>query len=162
MQVGDPIPDLTVTIQTGEQRSLSDLMGEQATVLYFYPKDETPLAEDGTYKANTWQGTFPVRNTVEDGYLYTSPVGAFGETPLGLTDMGGNVWEWTQNWFLPYADRNEPFSPTAQSEKVQRGGSFLCEPGWCHGYRVSARSHSTPETSLFHVGFRCVMDIPEG
>lgn len=43
MQVGDPIPDLTVTIQTGEQRSLSDLMGGQATVLYFYPKDETPI-----------------------------------------------------------------------------------------------------------------------
>ena len=120
------------------------------------------LAEDGAYKANTWQGIFPVRNTVEDGYLYTSPVGAFGETPLGLTDMGGNVWEWTQNWFRPYADRNEPFSPTVQSEKAQRGGSFLCEPGWCHGYRVSARSHSTPETSLFHVGFRCVMDIPGG
>ena len=120
------------------------------------------LAEDGAYKANTWQGTFPLRNTVEDGYLYTSPVGAFGETPLGLTDMGGNVWEWTQNWFRPYAERNEPFSPTAQSEKVQRGGSFLCEPGWCHGYRVSARSHSTPETSLFHVGFRCVKDVPGG
>ncbi len=120
------------------------------------------LAEDGAYKANTWQGTFPIRNTVEDGYLYTSPVGAFGETSLGLTDMGGNVWEWTQNWFRPYADRNVPFSPTAQSEKVQRGGSFLCEPGWCHGYRVSARSHSTPETSLFHVGFRCVKDVPGG
>ena len=43
MQVGDPIPDLTVTIQTGEQRSLNDLMGGQATVLYFYPKDETPI-----------------------------------------------------------------------------------------------------------------------
>ncbi len=43
MQVGNLIPDLTVTIQTGEQRSLSDLIGGQATVLYFYPKDETPI-----------------------------------------------------------------------------------------------------------------------
>ena len=43
MQIGDPIPELTVTIQTGEQHSLNDLMGEQATVLYFYPKDETPI-----------------------------------------------------------------------------------------------------------------------
>lgn len=119
------------------------------------------LAEGAVYKANTWQGIFPLHNTVADGYLYTSPVGAFGATPLGLTDMGGNVWEWTQSWFRPYADRDQPFRPTAQSEKVQRGGSFLCEPGWCHGYRVSARSHSTPETSLFHVGFRCVMDLPD-
>ncbi len=43
MQIGNLIPDLTVTIQTGEQRSLNDLMGGQATVLYFYPKDETPI-----------------------------------------------------------------------------------------------------------------------
>ena len=70
--------------------------------------------------------------------------------------MGGNVWEWTADWFRPYAEREQPFSVMETSEKAQRGGSFLCEPGWCHGYRVSGRSHATPETSLFHVGFRCV------
>ena len=126
-----------------------------------YPWGDS-LVEGGAHRANTWNGVFPIRNTNEDGHLYTSPVGAFGQTPLGLTDMGGNVWEWTQDWFRSYADRDKPFTPTPQSEKAQRGGSFLCEPGWCHGYRVSGRSHSTPETSLFHVGFRCVMDLPEG
>lgn len=117
------------------------------------------LYADGKAKANTWEGTFPVHNTGADGYLFTSPVGAFGKTPLGLTDMGGNVWEWTDSWYLPYSDRKAAFTPTPQSERVQRGGSFLCNPGYCHGYRVSARSHSTPESSLFHVGFRTVMDI---
>ncbi len=117
------------------------------------------LVEDSAYRANVWNGIFPVSNTGEDGYLYTSPVGAFGATPLGLVDMGGNVWEWTQDWYRSYADRDLPFTATPQSEKSQRGGSFLCEPGWCHGYRVSGRSHSTPETSLFHVGFRCVQDL---
>ena len=117
------------------------------------------LVSQGQHQANTWQGTFPAYNTGADGYLYTSPVGAFGSTPLGLTDMGGNVWEWCQDWFRPYAERGTPFMPGPTREKVQRGGSFLCNTSYCHGYRVSARSHSTPETSLFHVGFRCVQDI---
>ena len=113
----------------------------------------------GKAMANTWDGQFPVSNTGEDGFIYTSPVGEYGKTPLGLTDMGGNVWEWTDSWYRSYQDRKKTFVPTAQSERVQRGGSFLCHESYCHGYRVSARSHSTPETSLFHVGFRTVKEL---
>lgn len=110
-------------------------------------------------RANIWQGEFPLRNTGDDGFLFTSPVGAFGETELGLTDMAGNVWEWTADWFRPYSERERPYEPDASSERVQRGGSFLCHASWCQGYRVSARSRSTPESSLFHVGFRCAKDV---
>jgi sulfatase modifying factor 1 len=110
------------------------------------------------HRANTWQGPFPAHNTVEDGYRYTSPVGAFGETELGLQDMSGNVWEWTASWYRPYSERDAPFEPTSQSEKVQRGGSFLCNE--CGGFHVFSRAHATPETSLFQVGFRCATDTP--
>ena len=118
------------------------------------------LVEDGEFKANVWNGRFPFLNTNADGYATTSPVGVYGKSPAGLVDMGGNVWEWTQDWYRSYADREEDYTPTPTSEKAQRGGSFLCEPGWCHGYRVSGRSHSTPETALYHVGFRLVKDLP--
>ena len=119
------------------------------------------LYADGMARANTWEGPFPQYNSGEDGFMFTSPVGVFGKTPLGLTDMGGNVWEWTDSWYRSYADLEKAFIPNDQSERVQRGGSFLCSPGYCHGYRVSARSHSTAESSLFHVGFRTVKDLPQ-
>lgn len=112
------------------------------------------------WQANTWNGTFPVINTLDDGFATTSPVGHFGLSPAGLSDMAGNVWEWTADWFGSYHGRvGANDVPTQGSSKVQRGGSFLCEASVCHGYRVSSRSHSTPDSSLMHVGFRCARDI---
>ncbi|MGL4630598.1 MAG: formylglycine-generating enzyme family protein [Leadbetterella sp.] len=125
-----------------------------------YPWGEN-ITENGKYKANIWQGKFPISNSNEDTYRITSPVGAFGKTPIGLTDMCGNVWQWTACRRFDYmALFKEGFDPKDFSvNKIERGGSFLCEPGWCHGYRVSGKSSTSPETSLFHVGFRCVKDI---
>ena len=119
------------------------------------------ISTGNTFKANIWQGTFPNFNTNEDGFHETSPVGLYGMTPLGLTDMSGNVWEWCSHPKFNYEAlfRNITYDTDISPEMAERGGSFLCEPSWCHGYRVSGRSSSTPETSLFHVGFRCVKDI---
>jgi formylglycine-generating enzyme len=118
------------------------------------------IREGKKFKANIWQGKFPIQNYNEDGFTETSPVGTFGASPLGLNDMSGNVWQWQSNWKFNYeALFRETRTGDLSNERAQRGGSFLCEPTWCHGYRVSGRSSSTPETSLFHVGFRCVRDI---
>ncbi|UBM60685.1 formylglycine-generating enzyme family protein [Marinilongibacter aquaticus] len=118
------------------------------------------LEPDGKFRANVWNGIFPEHNEVSDGFPETSPVGYYGQTPIGLTDMSGNVWEWCSNHHFDYRTLAIPnFPKKVDQEMSERGGSFLCEPTWCHGYRVSGRSSSTSETSLFHVGFRCVKDI---
>ena len=119
----------------------------------------TELKVDGVYMANTWVGEFPVRNVAEDGYYMTSPVGEFAITELGLADMGGNVWEWTSSWYRPYSQRNTVYTPGPNSERVLRGGSFMCHESYCHGYRVSARSNTPPDNNMFHIGFRGVKDL---
>jgi len=116
-----------------------------------------PIELSHRYLLNAWEGRFPFVNTAADGYRTTSPVGAFGAAPSGLTDMAGNVWEWTSSWYLPYrAPQREPAD--GHGERVARGGSFLCSRDFCEGYRASARNHTTPDTSLENIGFRCVGD----
>lgn len=120
-----------------------------------------PASMAARLRINTWQGVFPIKDTGEDGYLGSSPVGAFGEAPSGFTDLAGNVWEWTSS---PYAAYGAPQSKTDPGalERVQRGGSFLCDRNFCQGFRVTARSHSTPDSSLLHVGFRCAASPDAG
>jgi|SRR5690606_11465130 len=113
------------------------------------------LVVGGKYKANTWQGSFPSKNTVDDGYEFTSPVGTFGPNKLGLTDMGGNVWQWCEDSISP-TSREALVDPAMR--RVTRGGSFLCDPLVCHGFVVTGRSSSTPESSMVHIGFRCAKD----
>jgi len=115
-----------------------------------------PIELSHHYRLNAWQGVFPLLDTGADGYRGTSPVGAFGTAPSGLTDMAGNVWEWTASSYVPYTARDQ--TPAGESERVSRGGSFLCSPSFCEGYRASARNHTSPDTALENIGFRCVAD----
>jgi thioredoxin-dependent peroxiredoxin len=43
IQVGDRVPDLTLTAQDGRRFLLADFKGKQSIVLFFYAKDNTPI-----------------------------------------------------------------------------------------------------------------------
>jgi sulfatase modifying factor 1 len=122
----------------------------------------------GKWMANIWQGPFPYRNTAEDGFERTAPVGSFPPNGYGLSDMAGNVWEWCADWYRPDyyakgpahnppgpADSTDPDEP-GLPKRVQRGGSFLCSDQYCTRYLPGGRGKGEPSSAASHIGFRCV------
>jgi len=123
------------------------------------------------YKANSFQGHFPNEDLALDGFkTTTAPVKSFPANGYGLYDMAGNVWEWCADWYRPdyyqQSPRLNPKGPTDSYDpdepntpkRVMRGGSFLCNDGYCASYRSAARMKSSPDSGLQHTGFRCVKD----
>lgn len=124
-------------------------------------------APGGRLMANTWQGSFPYRNTGANGWVGTSPVGTFPPNGFGLLDMIGNVWEWTTTRFSAHhrpgtavtacCAPSGPADPTVN--QTLKGGSHLCAPEYCHRYRPAARSPQSQDSATTHIGFRCVADL---
>lgn len=66
----------------------------------------------------------------------TRDVASFQPGKLGLYDMIGNVWEWTDDFLNPVA--NVPKTNAGGLDRIIRGGSFISTvSGWGRGYRSS-------------------------
>src|SRR5690625_2058819 len=95
-----------------------------------------------TWRANIFQGSFPLHNTGEDGWLTTAPVKSYSPNGFGLWQTVGNVWEWCSDWYssnyYKYSPGVNPKGPVDGEQKVLRGGSFLCHDSYCDRYRNSA------------------------
>jgi formylglycine-generating enzyme required for sulfatase activity len=127
------------------------------------------LTPGGKHRCNIWQGEFPIVNTGDDGYMGTAPVTTFAPNGYGLYNTSGNVWEWCADWWSTTwhvaarpETRSNPQGPTSGTDRVTRGGSYLCHASYCNRYRVAARTHNTPDSSTGNIGFRCAADQPPG
>ena len=92
-----------------------------------------------------------------DRYADTAPVGSYpqGQSPYGVLDMSGNVYEWVADWYsenyYAVSPRTNPTGPNVGQDRVMRGGAWSDAAGTSSTSRV----HFSPSSSFDFAGFRC-------
>jgi formylglycine-generating enzyme required for sulfatase activity len=114
---------------------------------------------------NTWdpalaKTSIPVSKTPGPAAVYTYPN---GQSPFGIFNMGGNVAEWTNDWYsesyyteLASSTAVDPRGPASGERKAVRGGSWDSKPFFA---RSVHRQSYPPELGGAWLGFRCAADI---
>ena len=101
-------------------------------------------------------------NSRESAIKDSTPVGRYspvGDSPFGVGDMAGNVWEWVLDWHAPVdSDKSRtrnPMGPASGKSKVIRGGSYINKERLVSCF---ARDHALPEICAVNYGFRVRLD----
>lgn len=95
----------------------------------------------------------------DDGYVHTSPVGAFKPNAFGLYDALGNVWEWTSDCLetsLSASSETQSDPRGDCSSHIDRGASWTNSPKYA---RLAARHPDRREARTTVLGFRVVREI---
>ncbi|MGB3120616.1 MAG: serine hydrolase [Verrucomicrobiales bacterium] len=141
----------SVAVGIGEDESASvatpESLSAQLQDVYPWGRQWPPIKGAGNYAEEDCRKLSKSEKTMEgyaDGFALTSPVMSFPPNELGIYDLGGNVWEWCEDWF--------------NSEKklhVLRGAS------WGSSARApllsSYRGKQTADRRWRCDGFRCVL-----
>ena len=96
-----------------------------------------------------------------DHYAYTAPVASFRPTLLGLYDMLGNAWEWTEDcWHKDYTGAPADGSAWLEASqgdcklRVVRGGSWVNDP-----LLLRSGNRDRYDGADYYLGFRLARDF---
>jgi formylglycine-generating enzyme required for sulfatase activity len=139
------------SVAVGLDSEPGDTPEEKNSKIKLYPWGPTwpPPAGAGNYcGVESRIGDEPSEWTVidgyNDGYPRTSPVGSFAANNNGLYDMGGNAWQWCEDWYN-----------SENTHRVLRGAAWDShKPVFL---LASSRDFITPDYRGSFVGFRCVL-----
>ena len=95
---------------------------------------------------------WPLIENYRDGFATTAPVMEFRTNPLGLYDMGGNVWEWVAGCY----DGQDPqgHDKSLTNIRALRGGSWYNDSP--ANLLSSNRNSNGPVYRIISIGFRVV------
>jgi formylglycine-generating enzyme required for sulfatase activity len=130
--------------------------GRETPARYPWAGDYPPKSVAGNFAdarlADTLASVVP---SYDDGYRGTAPVGSFPASPAGFHDLGGNVAEWTNDYYAVYPGEagqlvRDPAGPATGDHHVVRDSSW--RQGSISELRLSYRDYSRgPRNDL---GFR--------
>jgi formylglycine-generating enzyme required for sulfatase activity len=155
-----------VGISWYEARAYCRWLSAQSGQPYRLPTEaEWEAAARGPEGRNyAWPGEFdPKRcNAFETHVRGTTPPGVFpgGDTPEGLVDMTGNVWEWSSSCHQPYRyhpDDGREDPENAEARRVVRGGAWFRNRA---SARCAYRSAYHPDDRGSYLGFRVALVSP--
>ena len=129
------------------------------------------FADKNLGNADRGQGDDYADKNIDDGYVYTAPVGSYPPNGYGLYDMAGNVWEWCfdaydENFYANSPCRNPIADIIVKDEenniiginklRVSRGASWNDGPPsvW-----IASRREADPYVRWGNTGFRCVKSV---
>jgi len=107
--------------------------------------DQAGNYSDERRKTELPSGIVQYLDGYDDGFPTTAPVMSYKPNKLGLHDLGGNVWEWCEDWY-----------DNTQKNRVLRGGSWSTYGSGA--LLSSSRHHITPGFRNNGLGFRCVLE----
>jgi formylglycine-generating enzyme required for sulfatase activity len=120
-------------------------------------------ARGATKRIYPWGNSFTERyaNTVDAGIGQPVAVASqSAQSPFGLYDAVGNVWEYVRDWYdggyYTNSPKTDPRGPATGTFKVIRGGSFKSQSDRA---TTTVREKISPDSRGDDVGFRCVKDV---
>lgn len=118
-------------------------------------QEESYLPSDENNPAVRWIAEYQreasrARGRIKPAQAFDS----FGKNKLGISDMAGNVWEWTQNCFASYSVSTLPLKPRENCGiRILAGAHVAALPDFIRDPKNGACSIGLPPANL---GFRLV------
>jgi formylglycine-generating enzyme required for sulfatase activity len=136
-QLNEAHPSIISSLPTEAQWEYSCRAG--STSEYCFGDEEQELEKYAWYGKNSDSKTHPVAEKLANAW--------------GLYDVHGNVWEWCQDWFGAYTQKNitDPIGLSEGEQRVLRGGCWLYAG---QSLRSASRHGNFPSNKNYDLGFR--------